>query len=59
VFVKEISKKNPTSEKIFTYHRLMESIRTDRGPRQRKIMDLGELDLPREEWKTRAILKWN
>nr|AJG38141.1 transposase [bacterium enrichment culture clone fosmid MGS-K1] len=54
MFVKEISKKNPTSEKIFTYHRLMESIRTDRGPRQRKILDLGQLDLPREEWKTLA-----
>jgi hypothetical protein len=54
VFVKEIIKKNPTSDKTFAYHRLMESVRTERGPRHRKILDLGKLDIPREEWKTLA-----
>src|SRR4030042_1002443 len=32
----------------------MESIRTPKGPRQRIILNLGFLDIPREEWKTLA-----
>ena len=32
----------------------MESIRTPRGPSHRKIIDLGKLDLPRDDWKTLA-----
>ena len=54
MFIKEIVKKNTTSDKTFTYHRLMEAVRTPRGPRQRIILNLGKLDLPREEWKTLA-----
>jgi transposase len=54
MFIKEIIKKNHTSDKTFTYHRLMEAVRTPRGPRQRIILDLGKLDLPREDWKTLA-----
>ncbi len=54
MFIKEIIKKNPTSAKTFTYHRLMEAVRTTRGPRQQIILNLGKLDLPREEWKLLA-----
>jgi len=54
VFIKEIIKKNPTSAKTFTYHRLMEAVRTSRGPRQQIILNLGTLDIPREEWKPLA-----
>jgi len=54
MFIKEIVKKNPTSDKTFTYHRLMEAVRTPRGPRQRIILNLGRLDIPREDWKTLA-----
>jgi len=54
MFIKEIIKRNSTSDKTFTYHRLMEAVRTPRGPRQRIILNLGKLDLPREEWKTLA-----
>jgi transposase len=50
MFIKEITKKNSGYDKIFTYHRLMESVRTAKGPRQRIILNLGKLDLPREEW---------
>lgn len=32
----------------------MESVRTPRGPRQRTLLDLGKLDLPKEKWKTLA-----
>jgi hypothetical protein len=54
VFVKEIVKKNSTSDKAFIYHRLMESVRTPRGPRHRKILNLGKLLLAKEDWKTLA-----
>jgi hypothetical protein len=54
MFVKEIIKKNKGYEKTFVSHRLMESVRTDRGPRHRKILDLGRLDIPKEEWKALA-----
>ncbi|MCL0058332.1 transposase [Dehalococcoidia bacterium] len=54
MFVKEIIKRNPGYDKTFTYHRLMESVRTPRGPRHRKIIDLGKLDLAKDDWKTLA-----
>jgi transposase len=54
VFIKEIVKKNPNSDKTFTYHRLIEAVRTPRGPRQRVILNLGKLDLPKKDWKTLA-----
>ncbi len=54
MFIREIVKKNPGSPKNFVYHRLMESVRTPKGPRQRILLNLGELDLPRSDWKTLA-----
>ena len=36
--------------RTYTYHRLMESVRTPVGPRQRLILSLGTLSLPRSEW---------
>lgn len=42
------------STKTFVYHRLMDSVRTPRGPRQRILLNLGKLDLPRSDWKTLA-----
>jgi len=54
MFIREVRKKNPGYDKVFVYHRLMESVRTSRGPRQRLLLDLGKLDLPQEEWKILA-----
>jgi transposase len=54
MFVKEISKRNQGYSKTFISHRLMESFRTPRGPRQRKIIDLGHLDIPKDDWKILA-----
>lgn len=54
MFIRAIAKKNPGYKKTFTYHRLMESIRTPKGPRQRILLNLGHLDLPPEDWKTLA-----
>lgn len=42
------------SDKVFLSHRLVESVRTPRGPRQRVVMNLGNLELPKERWKALA-----
>jgi transposase len=34
----------------YIYHRLVETIRTEKGPRQRTILSLGNLTLPQEKW---------
>jgi transposase len=54
MFIKEIKKKNQGSETTFLYHRLIESYRTERGPRQRTVINLGKLDIPKEHWKILA-----
>ena len=54
MFIREITKKNPNSPKIFTYHRLVEAIRVQDKARQRVVLELGTLDLPRERWKDLA-----
>jgi len=42
----KIKRKNRT----YTYHRLIESVRTSKGPRQRLVMSLGTLSVPKTEW---------
>ncbi len=54
MFIREIKKQNPNSDKVFIYHRLIESIRTPKGPRQKVVMNLGTLDLARDKWKELA-----
>ena len=54
MFIKEIKKKNKGYNKEFLSHRLVESYRTEKGPRQRTILNLGKLDLPKEQWKLLA-----
>jgi len=51
MFIKEIKKKNQGYDKEFITHRLVESYRTGKEPRQRTILNLGKLDLPKEQWK--------
>ena len=54
MFIKEIKKHNKGYDPVFISHRLMESYRTERGPRQRTLLNLGKLDLPKEQWKLLA-----
>jgi transposase len=54
MFIREITKKNPGYDKTFTYHRLIESVRTPKGPRQRVLLNLGYLNLPSVDWKVLA-----
>ena len=43
MFIREIVKKNPGYAKPFIYHRLIESVRTAKGPRQTVLLNLGTL----------------
>jgi transposase len=54
MFIKEIKKKNKSSEKVFTYQRLIESYRTNKGPRHRVVLNLGSLKIDRTKWKSLA-----
>src|SRR3990172_1851132 len=54
MFIKEIKKRNRHYDKEFISHRLVESYRSEKGPRHRTILHLGELELPREAWKALA-----
>jgi transposase len=54
MFIKEIKKQNKGYKKVFISHRLMESFRTELGPRQRTVLELGRLDLKKEHWKQLA-----
>jgi len=54
MFIREITKKEHGTGKVYVYHRLMEAVRTPKGPRQRIVLDLGRLDLPRDRWKILA-----
>ena len=38
----------------YQQHQLLKSVRTDRGPRQEVILNMGNLDLPKEQWKDLA-----
>lgn len=54
MFIKEVKKQNKGYAKIFCAHRLMESYRAQKGPRQRTILNIGKLDIPQEQWKILA-----
>ena len=54
VFIREYKTVNKKNGETYVKHKLVESIRTEDGPRQRVIMSLGQLTLPRSEWKKLA-----
>jgi transposase len=54
MFIRKVTQETIKRKKYYTY-KLVESIRTERGPRQRDILNLGvDFNLPREQWKTLA-----
>lgn len=54
MFIKEIKKRNKHYAKEFISHRLVESYRSEKGPRHRTILHLGRLKLAKEQWKALA-----
>jgi len=49
MFIREVTQKGKKGKR-YTYHRLCETIRTNEGPRQRIVINLGTLSLPKEKW---------
>jgi transposase len=54
VYVKKIQKRNGKTQKLYEYLHLVESVRTEKGPRQRLVLNLGNLDLPPSQYQAFA-----
>lgn len=55
MFIRKVLHKNKKNRKSYATYKLVESIRTERGPRQRDILNLGvDFDLPKDQWKDLA-----
>ena len=50
MYIKAIKTRNSKTGKEYVKHTLVESIRTEKGPRHRTVMQLGKLKLPKEMW---------
>lgn len=51
MFIREVVKRNKGYKREFIYHQLVESYRTDQGPRQRIILNMGRIQLSKEKCK--------
>ena len=49
MFIREVKTKNKKTGKVYVKHVLMATRRTDKGPRQHTVMQLGQLSLSKEE----------
>lgn len=54
MFIRATITKNQKTGHEYTTHRLVETRQTEKGPRQRMVMSIGKLDLPRSRWKELA-----
>jgi transposase len=54
MYIKKVIKKNKNPHKKYTYLHLVENIRTPNGPRQRLILNLGNLPVPPDKYKELA-----
>ncbi len=54
MYIRAKEKYNKRSRKAHYTHKLCESVRTEKGPRQNTILHLGTLDLEQKHWKALA-----
>lgn len=54
MFIRENKTYSKKTQKTYIKHCLVESVWTEKGSRQRTIMNLGQLTIPRMEWKKLA-----
>ncbi len=54
MYIKRVRKSNRNSSKVYEYLHLVENIRTEKGPRQRLILNLGAVDVAPEQYKELA-----
>lgn len=50
MFIRTVYKKNKTSSTKYECHQLVESIRTEKGVRQKLLLTLGRLTIPKAKW---------
>ncbi len=50
MFIREIKTNNRKTGKTYIKHVLVESFHTETGSRQRTVMQLGQLDIPKKHW---------
>jgi len=56
MFIREYRTKNKKTGKIYIKHQLVESYRSEAGPRQRIVMNLGKVNLARSDWRRLAFV---
>ena len=54
MYIKKVKKQNAPGKKSYEYLHLVENVRTEKGPRQRLILNLGALDIPQDKYKELA-----
>jgi len=54
MFIRRVTTTNGVTKKKYSYLNLVESVRTENGPRQKLILNLGELDVDRSQYKALA-----
>ncbi len=54
MYIKKIKKKNGVTNSTYEYLHLVENIRTEKGPRQKLILNLGTLDIDPSQYKALA-----
>ena len=54
MYIKKVTKSNGTTNKKYEYIHLVENIRTENGPRQRLILNLGKIDVAPDQFKELA-----
>ena len=52
MFIRSVYKRNKPGSKKYEYHQLVESIRTEKGSRQKLLLSLGRLPIPEEKWSS-------
>lgn len=55
MYVRKVTHHNKSTQTEYHTYKLVESVRTERGPRQRTLINLKtEFALPKDEWKNFA-----
>jgi len=52
MFIRSVYKRNKPGSTRYEYHQLVESIRTEKGSRQKLLLSLGRLPIPEEKWSS-------
>ncbi len=54
LYIKKVRKRNPGGQRQYEYLHLVENVRTEQGPRQRLVLNLGTLPVEADQYKELA-----